>query len=61
MVEMFCMKNDWFFQNENYICSFRTAGVLIHDKKIFVQRDKDGCEYALPGGPLSLVRRLQNR
>lgn len=61
------MKNDWFFQNENYICSFRTAGVLIHDKKIFVQRDKDGCEYALPGGHVvigetsaeSLIREFQ--
>lgn len=48
------MNNDWLFQNENSICSYRTVGVLIRDNKILVQRDKDGTEYALPGGHVKI-------
>lgn len=44
------MKKDRNFKCENQICNFRAAGVLIRDGKILVQRDKDGSEYALPGG-----------
>ena len=44
------MNKDWFFKDENSICNFRTAGVLIRDDKIFLQREIDGNEYALPGG-----------
>ena len=44
------MKNDWFFSDENNICSYRTVGVLIKNNKILVQREKDGTEYTLPGG-----------
>lgn len=44
------MGTNWFFQSENSICNFRSAGVLIQNGKILVQRDKGGNEYALPGG-----------
>lgn len=32
----------------------RTAGILIRDGKLLVQRDKGGNEYALPGGHVKL-------
>ena len=44
------MGTNWFFQSENAICNFRSAGVLIQNGKILVQREKGGNEYALPGG-----------
>lgn len=44
------MGTNWFFQSENSICNFRSAGVLIQDDRILVQREKGGNEYALPGG-----------
>ncbi|MDR1093504.1 MAG: NUDIX domain-containing protein [Clostridiales bacterium] len=44
------MERDWLFSDERGVCSFRTAGVLIRGDKIFVQREKGGNEYALPGG-----------
>jgi ADP-ribose pyrophosphatase YjhB (NUDIX family) len=45
---------DWLFKGENYICNFRSVGVLIRNNKILVQRDKDGSEYALPGGHVKI-------
>jgi len=44
------MKKDWLFSDENSICCYRTVGVLIRNNMILVQREKDGNEYALPGG-----------
>jgi len=44
------MKKDWLFSDEGYVCNYRTVGVLIRNNKILVQREKDGTEYALPGG-----------
>lgn len=44
------MNKDWLFTGDGYICDLRTAGVLIQDDMILVQRDRDGKEYALPGG-----------
>jgi len=41
---------DWLFKDENSVCNFRVAGVLIREGKIFLQRDKGGNEYAIPGG-----------
>jgi len=50
-MEACCVKNkDWLFSDEKFICGFKSVGVLIKDDKILVQRDKDGTEYALPGG-----------
>ena len=44
------MNKDWLFTGDEYICSFRSVGVLIRNNKILVQRDADNEEYALPGG-----------
>ena len=44
------INKDWLFSDDSYICNFRSVGVLIRDGKILVQRDKNGTEYALPGG-----------
>ena len=41
---------DWIFRTDEYICDLRTVGVLVRDGKLLVQRDRDGNEYALPGG-----------
>jgi len=48
------MQGDWLFKGENYICNFRSAGVLIKNNKILVQRDIDGSVYALPGGHVKI-------
>lgn len=41
---------DWIFRTDEYICDLRTVGVLVRNGKLLVQRDRDGREYALPGG-----------
>lgn len=48
------MSKDWLFKAEGYICDLRTVGVLIRDGKLLVQRDRDGNEYALPGGHVKI-------
>ncbi|MCL2322414.1 MAG: NUDIX hydrolase [Oscillospiraceae bacterium] len=48
------MRKDWLFSDENSICNYRTTGVLLRNGKILVQRDKDGTEYALPGGHVKI-------
>lgn len=47
-------QKDWLFKDDHSICNFRCAGVLMKDGKILVQRDKDGTEYALPGGHVKI-------
>lgn len=46
--------NDWLFKNDNKVCNFRSAGVLIKNNKLLVQRDKNGEEYAIPGGHVKI-------
>ncbi len=46
--------SDILFKADDYIFDVRTVGVLVKDRKILVQRDKDGNEYALPGGHIKL-------
>lgn len=41
---------DWLFSSDEYICDLRTVAVLVKDNKILVQRERNGNEYALPGG-----------
>ena len=48
------MSRDWFFKTSEYICDLRTVGVLVRDGKLLVQRDRDGIEYALPGGHVKI-------
>ena len=45
---------DILFKADDYIFDVRTVGVLVKDGKILVQRDKEGNEYALPGGHIKL-------
>jgi len=47
-------KRDWLFHFDECSCNFRTVGVLVKDGKILIQRDKDGTEYALPGGHVTI-------
>ena len=37
----------------------RTVAVLVQDGKILVQRDRDGQEYALPGGHIKISETLE--
>jgi len=41
--------NEWIFSDNQRVCHFRVAGLLIRDNKLFVQSDKDGV-CAIPGG-----------
>ena len=53
------MEKDWLFAGEDYICDLRTVAVLVKDGKLLVQRDKDGQEYALPGGHVKIGETLE--
>ena len=48
------MEKDWIFRTDEYICDLRTVGVLVRSGKVLVQRDRDGSEYALPGGHVKI-------
>jgi len=48
------MDKDWLYSDGENTCSFRTVGLLIRNNKILVQREKDGTEYALPGGHVKI-------
>lgn len=54
------MNKDWIFTTEEYTCDLRVAAVLVKDNKILVQRDKDGSEYALPGGHVKMGETLED-
>ena len=53
-------EQDWLFTSEEYICDVRTVGVLVNDGKLLVQRDRDGNEYALPGGHIKIGETLED-
>lgn len=53
------INKDWLFITDEYICDLRTVAVLIKGNKILVQRDKDGNEYALPGGHVKIGETLE--
>ena len=48
------MMKDWLFVGEHYICDLRVAGVLIRNGKLLVQKERNGNEYALPGGHVQI-------
>ena len=54
------MEKDWLFAAEDYICDLRTVAVLVKDGKLLVQRDRDGSEYALPGGHVKIGETLED-
>lgn len=53
------MDKDWIFATEEYICDLRTVAVLVKGDKLLVQRDRDGEEYALPGGHVKIGETLE--
>ncbi len=53
------MKKDWLFESDKYICDLRTAAVLVKNNKLLVQREKNGNEYALPGGHVKIGETLE--
>ena len=48
------MDKDWLFTGDGYLCDLRAVGVLVKDGMLLVQRDRDGTEYALPGGHVKI-------
>lgn len=44
------IEQDWIFDTDTCRCDLRSAGVLLQDGKVFLQRSAGGSEYALPGG-----------
>ena len=51
------IEKDWLFSSDEYICDLRTVGVLVKNNRVLVQRDKNGSEYALPGGHIKIGER----
>ena len=54
------LDKDWLFASDEYICDLRTVAVLVKDNKILVQRDRNGNEYALPGGHVKIGETLED-
>lgn len=54
------LEKDWLFASNEFFCDLRTVGVLVRNNKILVQRDKNGNEYALPGGHIKIGETLEN-
>ena len=54
------MEKDWLFATDEYISDLRMVAVLIKDDKILVQRERNGSEYALPGGHIKIGETLEN-
>ena len=52
------LQKDWLFSFPNCACGLRVAGVLVKNNKLLVQRDKNGTEYALPGGHVKIGETL---
>lgn len=42
--------DDILFRTDNYIFSYRVAGILIHNGKVLLQKPNDSEYYAFPGG-----------
>ena len=53
------MEKGWLFESDEYICDLRVAAVLVKNNKILVQREKNGNEYALPGGHVKIGETLE--
>lgn len=44
------MGKDIIFKTDEYVFSYRVAGLLIHNGKVLLQRPEDDNAYAIPGG-----------
>lgn len=51
---------DWIFSGEGWTCGVRAAGVLVQNGKILLQREENGCEYAVPGGHIRIGETLED-
>ena len=45
---------DIIFKTEEYVFSYRVAGILIYNDKILLQKIDDDTAYAIPGGHVNL-------
>jgi len=46
--------NDILFHRDNYVFSYRVAGILLRDNKILLQKPTNDTAYAIPGGHVEL-------
>ena len=46
--------SDIIFKTENYVFSYRVAGILIHNGKVLLQKPTNDTGYAYPGGQVEL-------
>lgn len=44
---------DILFKTDEYVFSYRVAGILLHDNKILLQKPTNDTGYAIPGGHVS--------
>jgi ADP-ribose pyrophosphatase YjhB (NUDIX family) len=52
-MEVNLMSKDIIFKTNEFIFSYRVAGILIRDKKILLQKPKNDDGYSIPGGHVS--------
>lgn len=45
---------DIIFKTDEYVFSYRVAGLLLHNGKVLLQRPKNDTAYAIPGGHVAL-------
>lgn len=48
------MNKDIIFKTNEYVFSYRVAGLLIQNNKVLLQKPTNSTAYALPGGHVSL-------
>lgn len=48
------MGKDIIFKTDEYIFSYRVAGVLVHNGKVLLQKPENDTGYAIPGGHVAL-------
>lgn len=48
------MGRDIIFKTDDYVFSYRAAGLLLYNGKVLLQRPVNGTDYAIPGGHVAL-------
>ena len=46
--------SDILFHRENYVFSYRVAGILLHKSSVLLQKPTNDTVYAIPGGHVAL-------
>lgn len=54
------MQQDILFSNEDFIFSYRVAGILIHDNKILLQKPKHEQGYSMIGGHIKSLETTED-